>query len=188
MGSENVAMFAYNGRIYVYNVTEGKWNSLPLRFNATDKWKSVDCPVKLGDYASTGKFDNVYVFEDSGNIAVYKGMTITLLNANGAKITSYTVESGYGRMSGGKDGYIYFTVNAQGAAKPKVIIIDTKTNIQTAIELPCSLENPSGSRITSIFELNGTLCYSSIQWSTKNASDIEQVEFTVKGYNTITQE
>ncbi len=188
MGRENVAMFAYNGRIYVYNVTEGKWNSLPLRFNATDKWKSVDCPVKLGDYASTGKFDNVYVFEDSGNIAVYKGTTITLLNANGAKITSYTVESGYGRMSGGKDGYIYFTVNAQGAAKPKVIIIDTKTNIQTAIELPCSLENPSKSIITSIFELNGTLCYSSIQWSTKNASDIEQVEFTVKGYKTITQE
>ena len=188
MGSENVAMFAYNGRIYVYNVTEGKWNSLPLHFNATDKWKSVDCPVSLGDYASTGKFDNVYVFEDSGNIAVYKGTTITLLNANGAKITSYTVESGYGRMSGGKDGYIYFTVNAQGAAKPKVIIIDTKTNIQTTIELPCSLENPSGSRITSIFELNGTLCYSSIQWSTENASDIEQVEFTVKGYKTITQE
>lgn len=192
MGSENVAMFAYNGKIYVYNVTEGKWNSLPLRFNATDEWKSVDCPVSLGDYASTGKFDNVYVFEDSGNIAVYKettkGTTITLLNANGAKITSYTVESGYGRMSGGKDGYIYFTVNAQGAAKPKVIIIDTKTNIQTTIELPCSLENPSKSRITSVFELNGTLCYSSIQWSTKNASDIEQVEFTVKGYKTITQE
>lgn len=192
MGRENVAMFAYNGRIYVYNVTDGKWNSLPLRFNATDEWKSVNCPVSLGDYASTGKFDNVYVFEDSGNIAVYKettkGTTITLLNANGAKITSYTVESGYGRMSGGKDGYIYFTVNAQGAAKPKVIIIDTKTNIQTTIELPCSLENPSGSRITSVFELNGTLCYSSIKWIGENASDIEQVEFTVKGYKTITQE
>lgn len=193
MGRENVAMFAYNGKIYVYNVTEGKWNSLPLRFNATDEWKSIDCPVSLGDYASTGKFDNVYVFEDSGNIAVYKETTtgttiITLLNANGAKITSYTVESGYGRMSGGKDGYIYFTVNAQGAAKPKVIIIDTKTNIQTTIELPCSLENPSGSRITSIFELNGTLCYSSIKWIGENASDIEQVEFTVKGYKTITQE
>lgn len=188
MGSENVAMFAYNGRIYVYNATEGKWNSLPLRFNATDEWKSGDCPVKLGDYASTGKFDNVYVFEDSGNVAVYKGTTITLLNANGEKITSYTVESGYGRMSGGKDGYIYFTVNAQGAAKPKVIIIDTKTNIQTTIELPCSLENPSGSWITSVFEFNGTLCYSSIKWTGGNASDIEQVEFTVKGYKTITQE
>lgn len=69
MGRENVAMFAYNGRIYVYNATEGKWTVCLYASTLPTEWKSVDCPVSLGDYASTGKFDNVYVFEDSGNIA-----------------------------------------------------------------------------------------------------------------------
>ncbi len=177
-GDENVAMFTYGDMIYVYDITDKVWKNLPLLFESGATLTEVESfPIKLGAYASS---HNIYVFEDTGNIAVFTGSKIVLLDSTGAEKATYAVAtSGVSRMGGGKDGYIYYTTNAEGTANPTVYVINTKNNKIGVVSLPNVSNNPANSKISSIFELNGTLCYSLFKWSNGDKSNIQQVGFEV---------
>lgn len=178
-GDENVAMFTYGDKIYVYDITAKVWKSLPLLFENGATLEPVEAlPINLGVYASS--FRNIYVFEDTGNIAVFTGSKIVLLDSTGTEKASYAVStSGVSRMGGGKDGYIYYTTNAQGTKNPTVVVIDTKNGRTKTLTLPNVSENPSTSKISSIFELNGTLCYSLFRWgSGSDSSTIQCVKLS----------
>ena len=174
---ENVAMFTYRENIYVYDKKEEAWKSLPLLFAANATGATVESlPIELGAYTT---FRNIYVFEDTGNIAVFTGSKIVLLDSNGAEKTTYAVPTNsVNRMGGSKDGFIYYTANVKGAPNPAVCVIDIKNNIMNTLLLPNVSENPANSKISSIFELNGTLCYSLFKWDGKtDSSNIQQVTF-----------
>lgn len=175
-GDENVAMFTYGNMIYVYDITDNVWKSLPLLFESGATLTKVESfPIKLGSYASS--FRNIYVFEDTGNVAVFTGSKIVLLDNTGAEKASYSLPTvAINRMGGSKDGYIYYTTNAQGTANPTVYVINTNNGNMTVISLPNVSDNPSTSKISSIFELNGTLCYSLFKWG-NDSSNIQQISF-----------
>lgn len=179
-GDENVAMFTYGDKIYVYDITDKVWKSLPLLFEngaTLTEVKEEDFPIKLGVYASS--FRNIYVFEDTGNIAVFTGSKIVLLDSTGAEKATYAVATpGISRMGGGKDGYIYYTTNAQGTKNPTVVVIDTKNGRTKTLTLPNTSDNPDTSKISSIFELNGTLCYSLFKWGNGDSSTIQCVKLS----------
>ncbi|HBK02481.1 MAG TPA: hypothetical protein DDY77_05595, partial [Clostridiales bacterium] len=176
---ENVAMFTYGDKVFVYDITNKVWKSLPLLFNADATATTEESlPIELGAYASS--FRNIYVFEDTGNVAVFTGSKIVLLDSTGAEKAMYAVStSDVSRMGGGKGGYIYYTTNAQGTKNPTVVVIDTKNGRRTTLTLPNVSQNPSNSKISSIFELNGTLCYSLFKWDgTTDSSNIQCVNLS----------
>lgn len=184
-GDENVAMFTYGDKIYVYDITDKVWKSLPLLFENGATLEPVEAlPIKLGAYASS--FRNIYVFEDTGNIAVFTGSKIVLLDSTGAEKATYAVAtSGISRMGGGKDGYIYYTTNAQGTKNPTVVVIDTKNGRTKTLTLPNTSDNPDTSKISSVFELNGTLCYSLFRWgSGSDSSTIQCVKLSNLNHET----
>lgn len=180
IGSENSAVFTYGDRVYLYDKGEAVWKSLPLLFTEKDTWETVNeenpLPISLGSYASS--FENIYVFEDLKITAVFSGSKIALLNYAGGEIASYAVSTGAkNRMGGGKDGYLYFTANKEHTLNPVVTVINVKTGEKKTVTLPNTNSSAANTAITSIFELNGTLCYSMFTWSNWT-STIQSVSFS----------
>lgn len=177
IGSENSAVFTYGDRVYLYDKGEAVWKSLPLLFTEKDTWKTEDTlPISLGSYASS--FENIYVFEDLKITAVFSGSKIALLNYVGEEIGFYAVTKGdKNRMGGGKNGYLYYTANKEHTLNPVVTVINVKTGKITTVTLPNTNSSAANTAVTSIFELNGTLCYSMFTWNGWT-STIQSVSFS----------
>ena len=180
IGSENSAIFTYGDRVYLYDKGNAVWKSLPLLFTEKDTWETVNeenpLPISLGSYASS--FENIYVFEDLKITAVFSGSKIALLNYAGGEIASYAVvTAAKNRMGGGKNGYLYYTANKEHTLNPVVTVINVKTGEKKTVTLPNTNSSAANTAVTSIFELNGTLCYSMFTWSNWT-STIQSVSFS----------
>ena len=177
IGSENAAVFTYGDRVYLYDKGNAVWKSLPLLFTERDTWQTEDTlPISLGSYASS--FENIYVFEDLKITAVFSGSKIALLNYVGEEIGSYAVsKADKNRMGGGKNGYLYYTANKEHTLNPVVTVINVKTGKITTVTLPNTNSSAANTAVTSVFELNGTLCYSMFTWNGWT-STIQSISFS----------
>ena len=177
IGSENAAIFTYGDKVYLYDKVNNKWLSLPLLFNSGDEWTSESTlPIDLGSYATN--FENIHVFEDLNIVAIYVSGKIVVLK-DGAVQATYTVSTaGKNRMGGGKNGYLYYTANGNGTLNPAVTVINIKTGEKKKTALLNSLESATDTAVSSIFELNGMLCYTMFTWSGSYQSCLQAVKFS----------
>lgn len=183
-GTENVAMFACGGNLYVYT-SEG-WKSVPLDFAANAAWTAVNpLPINLGSdsnpQAEKNKtnFINIWYWEEEQKTVLYRSDNwVVLLDKDGNEVRSWLLSSGSVPRFGGDDaGYVYFTANAQGTVNPVVTIIDLRSYDKTTLSLPSAAENGSESKIESVFGYNGSVYFSVLQWSGTNGSNIQKVSY-----------
>ena len=177
LGSEDSTIFTYGDKVYLYDVGNKQWLSLPLLFNTGDEWTTESTsPINLGSYATN--FENIHVFEDLGLVAVYVSGKIVVLKDGAVQATYMVSTAKKNRMGGGKNGYLYYTVNEQDTLNPTVIAINIKNDNKKIVNLANSLSNVSSTAITSIFELNGMLCYTMFTWNGGMQSCMQAVKFS----------
>lgn len=177
LGSEDSTIFTYGDKVYLYDVGNKQWLSLPLLFNTGDELTPVSkLPINLGDYATN--FENIHVFEDLDLVAVYVSGKIVVLKDGAVQATYMVSTAKKNRMGGGKNGYLYYTVNEQDTLNPTVIAINIKNDNKKIVNLANSLSNVSSTAITSIFELNGMLCYTMFTWNGGIKSCMQAVKFS----------
>ena len=162
MGGDNGVMFVYNDMLYIRSKNNVLY-SLSLSFeegaSATPVTENLTI---LGSYGKSvndlAAIIGVHVI-DNMRVAVYVTNKIVILN-NGVEEQTYTVTTtGKSRMGGGKNGYIYFTANADDNGSPDVMIINVNTKETKTISLKDVNENPKNSAIKAIFEYDGSLCF-----------------------------
>lgn len=187
-GSENVAMFACGGNLYVYT-SEG-WKSVPLDFAANAAWTAVETPpINLGSdsnpQAEKNKtnFINIWYWEAEQKTVLYRSdKWVILLDKDGNEVKSWSVAdvvatSSVPRFGGDDAGYVYFTANKEGVVNPVVTIIDLRSYVKKTFTLPSAAENGSNSKIGSVFGYNGSVYFSVLQWSGTNGSNIQKVSY-----------
>ena len=194
LGSENAVIFTYGDKVYLYDVGNEQWLSLPLLFNTGDEWTTESTsPINLGSYATN--FENIHVFEDLGLVAVYASGKIVVLK-DGAVQATYSVPTATkNRMGGGKNGYLYYTANDEynktpeqlaelenNTLSPKVYVFNVKNGNKNNALLPNALSKEDNKFVvTSIFELNGKMCYTLFTWKNNYMrSCMQSVGFTVE--------
>lgn len=194
LGSENAVIFTYGDKVYLYDVGNKQWLSLPLLFNTGDEWTTESTlPINLGSYATN--FENIHVFEDLNIVAIYVSGKIVVLK-DGAVQATYTVPTATkNRMGGGKNGYLYYTANYEydktseqlaelenNTLSPKVYVFDVKNGNKNNTLLPNALSKEDNKFVvTSIFELDGKMCYTLFTWKNNNMrSCMQSVGFTVE--------
>lgn len=191
VGTETAAMFTYGDNVYLYNKKETKWYSLPLLFETGAELTEVtEFPINLGDYATAGKFENIHVFEDLGLVVVYASGKIVVLKDGAVQATYSVPTAAKNRMGGGKNGYLYYTANSDyyydkdknPTFNLKVVVINVKNGNKVSISLPNALTADDDSFVvTSIFELDGKMCYTLFTWKNNNMrSCMQSVGFTVE--------
>lgn len=167
MGGDNGVMFVYNDMLYIRSKNNVLY-SLSLSFeegaSATPVTENLTI---LGSYGKSvndlAAIIGVHVI-DNMRVAVYVTNKIVILN-NGVEEQTYTVTTtGKSRMGGGKNGYIYFTANADDNGSPDVMIINVNTKETKTISLKDVNENPKNSAIKAIFEYDGSLCFAMTNW------------------------
>ncbi len=192
VGADGAAIFTYGDKVYLYNKKEGKWLSLPLLFNTGDEWDTdsgLPIDIDLGDYAAAGKFENIYVFEDLGLVAVYASGKIVVLKDGAVQATYSVSTAAKNRMGGGKNGYLYYTANSDyyydkdknPTFNPKVDVINVKNGDRNTILLPNALAKDDNKfAVSGIFELDGKLFYTLFTWNSEMRSCMQSVGFTVE--------
>ena len=177
IGSENAAIFTYGDKVYLYNNTKKQWLSLPLLFETGAELTPVsELPIDLGDYVTN--VENIHVFEDLGLVAVYVSGKIVILKDGVVQSTCPVSTAGKNRMGGGKNGYLYYTDNGNGTLNPAVTVINIKTGEKKKTALLNSLESATDTAVSSIFELNGMICYTMFTWSGSYQSCLQAVKFS----------